>query len=77
MSHDSIEDLLEGFEDIGFPEECPICGSDLYYDTNADESVSLYCTNDDCDYQADATEKFAELEELLCFYREDADDEDE
>jgi len=54
-------ELENDFEDeeifLDVPTECPKCGSRLEVDTDYDKTM-LICTNDDCDYELDATEEF-------------------
>ena len=41
------------------PTECPLCGEPLEIDTR-DDKTFLVCTNNDCDYENDATDEFDE-----------------
>ena len=46
------------------PECCPKCGAELEVDTRLEDGIKtmLVCSNDECDYELDATEEFEKFE---------------
>ena len=62
------------------PTHCPRCGSELEVDTRyADESTLktfLLCSNNECEYELDATEEFEKASEAYNI-EEECDEEDE
>lgn len=65
---------------MDLPEECPRCGAELELDTryvgDGETKTFLLCSNDECDYELDASEEFERASEEYNIKGDDEDDDD-